>query len=121
MITVEYDSNNSGGRWWLEDEDWHALEAAGWRVAWLAEEPGPMSHGPDGRFLGALATRASKDFPSLRGAVEEWERITGQDASDEGCNCCGRPHNFSGKTDDGHYVDFDSFPSSFARVYGDES
>lgn len=31
---VEYNSNNSGGSWWLDDEDWKALEQAGWKVHW---------------------------------------------------------------------------------------
>ena len=31
---VEYNSNNSGGNWWLSDDDWRKLEAAGWTVAW---------------------------------------------------------------------------------------
>ncbi len=26
---IEYSSNNSGGDWWLKDEDWFALEKAG--------------------------------------------------------------------------------------------
>lgn len=34
-FVVEYDSNNSGGSWWLKDEDWAALEKAGWYVQWL--------------------------------------------------------------------------------------
>ena len=30
---VEYITNNSGGSWWLsDDDDWKALEAAGWKV-----------------------------------------------------------------------------------------
>jgi len=33
-MKVEYSSNNSGGAWWLKDEDWKALEAAGWKVVW---------------------------------------------------------------------------------------
>jgi hypothetical protein len=33
---VEYDSNNSGGSWWLEDADWRRLEEAGWVVAWAS-------------------------------------------------------------------------------------
>ena len=33
-MKVEYSSNNSGGGWWLKDEDWKALEAAGWKVEW---------------------------------------------------------------------------------------
>ena len=31
---VEYITNNSGGSWWLSDDDWKALEAAGWKVEW---------------------------------------------------------------------------------------
>lgn len=33
-MKIEYSSNNSGGRWWLKDEDWKALEDAGWEVIW---------------------------------------------------------------------------------------
>lgn len=92
---LEYDSNNSGGSWWLKDKDWHALEAAGWTVDWV--KPGDMFVREDGRYLGALATGAEKHVPSPAEGVAEWERITGQSASDEGCNCCGRPHNFTFK------------------------
>lgn len=35
---VEYDSNNSGGSWWLTDDDWRALEKAGWKVEWASLE-----------------------------------------------------------------------------------
>ena len=35
---VEYNSNNSGGHWWLDDNQWRALEAAGWKVAWYRLE-----------------------------------------------------------------------------------
>lgn len=31
---TEYSSNNSGGQWWLSDEDWYKLEKGGWIVAW---------------------------------------------------------------------------------------
>jgi hypothetical protein len=33
-MRVEYDSNNSGGGWWVKDEGWKALEEAGWHVIW---------------------------------------------------------------------------------------
>jgi hypothetical protein len=49
---------------------------------------------PGGRWLGALAEEAQKDFPTVGAAVAEWEKITGQNAMDEGCNCCGAPHTF---------------------------
>ena len=82
-MKITYSSNNSGGSWWLSDEDWKNLEAAGWKVAW--REP---------KYLDALATSASKDFPSVEDAIREWEEVTGQYASDEGCECCGPPHSF---------------------------
>ena len=82
-MKIVYSSNNSGGSWWLSDEDWKKLEAAGWKVAW--REP---------KYLDALATSASKNFPSEEDAIREWEEVTGQDASDQGCECCGQPHSF---------------------------
>jgi len=30
----------------------------------------------------------------MRLAIKEFEAITGEDADDEGCECCGQPHNF---------------------------
>jgi len=115
---VEYSSNNSGGHWWLTDKNWRALEAAGWKILWciqsvqydskgdiIYEEDGSpklepadkdwTQPGPDGRWLGALATKAFKPgVTSLRKAVAEWQRITKQNPSAEGCRCCGNPHNF---------------------------
>jgi hypothetical protein len=81
---VEYDTNNSGGSWWLSDEDWKNLEKAGWEVSWKKK-----------RWLGALATGAVRRGLSLEDAISEWESVTGQDPADEGCNCCGNPHNFT--------------------------
>ena len=91
MSTVTYSSNNSGGYWWLKDDDWLALEAAGWKVDWVADNP---RFGTGDRWLGALAMRATREGLTLRESVEEWEEITGQNAADQGCNCCGSPHDF---------------------------
>ena len=33
-VHTEYDSNNSGGSWWLSDQNWIDLEQAGWKVEW---------------------------------------------------------------------------------------
>lgn len=94
---IEYDSNNSGGGWWLKDHDWRALEAAGWEVQWVAKDKYQKSYADkNGRWLNALATRAIRRGLTMRQAVEEFERVTGQNAADEGCNCCGQPHNFRG-------------------------
>lgn len=102
MGTLTYTSNNSGGGWWLSDDEWKALEAEGWNVKWIKDDPDYSKYGlQDGRWLGALAKEASKQFGEPMSGVEEWQRITGQDASDEGCNCCGTPHNFEWDGPDG--------------------
>lgn len=92
---VEYRSNNSGGGWWLSDDDWKALEEAGWEVEWLKDDDfySDMLDGK-GRWLGALAKSAKRSGVSLRVAIAEWQDATGQNPDDNGCNCCGQPHNF---------------------------
>jgi hypothetical protein len=35
MGILQYDPTNSGGRWWLDTDDWKALESAGWTVHWV--------------------------------------------------------------------------------------
>ena len=104
-VSLEYSSNNSGGSWWLKDEDWIALEKAGWKVEWYADaKEGTLvkkmldnkkKKDKRPRWLGALASKAYKVFPSVSEGLAEWERITGQTCSDEGCNCCGAPHSFN--------------------------
>lgn len=112
MATVEYSSNNSGGSWWLNDDDWKALEAAGWDVEWVKDQDDTYGDKADGRWLGALATRATRTGLSLGEAIEEWERATGQSSNDLGCSCCGTPHSFS--SDDGEYYS-PSYPSQGDR------
>lgn len=112
IMKVEYSSNNSGGKWWLSDDDWENLEKAGWRVHWFKE-----------RFLGALATSASKETDSIGDLLRQFEEITGENVSDEGCNCCGAPHSFSWTNEDDSYdycsgedclsYMYDNVPSSF--------
>ena len=146
---LTYNNNNSGGRWWLTDEDYKALEENGWTVHWIIltkrdlgpgmrdyvsvdtgkrytddpmdhlghYEPGPKHPGSSrdseiievatsydeavdlakrhGAYMGrALATSCAKAGPDPEALVEEWARITGQNPGDEGCNCCGKPHEF---------------------------
>ena len=122
MILVNYSSNNSGGSWWLSDDDWVALYDAGWQLKRPYSEcrysengnPTPEDEAHNwsldprnatSDWLGALTTDARKEFSSMREAVDEWENLTSGNASDEGCNCCGTPHNFSGKDlETGNYV-----------------
>jgi hypothetical protein len=82
-ILVEYNSNNSGGDWWLSDRDWFKLEKAGWVVEWRNN-----AHKP-------IASNASKEFNDIKEALIEFEKITGQEVTAQGCNCCGPPHNFT--------------------------
>ena len=89
-MKIEYCSNNSGGEWWLTDQNWRDLEAAGWRVEWAKDMP----HLGSDRFLGALATSATREGLAKPDAIAEFERVTGQDAKAAGCECCGPPHNF---------------------------
>lgn len=103
---VQYSSNNSGGGWWLKDEHWHALEKAGWEVDWYANNPEGWHDKETGRFLGALASYATRRDVGLAQAIEEWEEITGQHAADAGCRCCGQPHNFTLYDADGRYIDY---------------
>lgn len=105
MTTTEYSSNNSGGDWWLTDQNWRDLEAAGWRVDWYADREDKWGKGD--RFLGALATSAEREGLSFRDAIAEWERVTGKEANALGCSCCGTPHSFS--SDEGDYYT-PSFP-----------
>jgi len=111
MGLLEYNANNSGGSWWLSDEDWKALEEAGWNVEWRKDmKDGILSTSEDGRWLGALATAASKEFKDAGEGIEEFERVAKQCASDGGCPCCGPPHSFSFTDDEGnhhyHSVDY---------------
>jgi hypothetical protein len=78
---VKYNSNNSGGNFWLSAEDWKKLVAAGWvinRKTYFGDDPGG----------------ANRYGLTLREAIQEFEELTGQDAGAQGCNCCGPPHEF---------------------------
>lgn len=119
-MKVTYDSNNSGGSWWLKDEDWKELEKAGWKVAWgsYSKKCKTAEEAEENRCLGALATSASKNFKTVREAMEEFEKITGQDVTEEGCNCCGAPHHFEWSTKEDKY-NFASGDDCAQYLYGD--
>ena len=101
-MKVVYDSNNSGGDWWLSDGDWENLEKDGWNVRWEKDiETKFIPADKNGRWLGPLATRASIDIETVEDqdraiqiAIKRWEKVTGQDHTEQGCNCCGEPHRF---------------------------
>jgi hypothetical protein len=105
MATVEYSSNNSGGSWWLDDKDWYALEEAGWKVDWVKNNEHYRAYGEGDRWLGALASRASREGLSMGAAIREWESVTGQSSNALGCGCCGAPHSFSDDAGNYYYPD----------------
>lgn len=84
-VYTEYDSNNSGGSFWLSDQNWADLEKAGWVIS---------------NHFGSEPTAAKRKLP-IGLAIQEWAEITGMDPSDEGCNCCGPPHSFIERDADG--------------------
>lgn len=105
MGKVKYSSNNSGGSWWLTDDDWFNLEKAGWEIDWYKNKSDDLFMKPgNDRFLGVLASSATREGLSMRMAIAEWEDITHQDSQDEGCRCCGEPHSFYEIDDEGNYV-----------------
>lgn len=118
---VEYSSNNSGGSFWLSDDDWRALEAAGWVVDWVkGSTSGRYSSFAQGdRYMGALATQAKRYGVGLRGAIMEFDDVTSQNSSDLGCSCCGTPHSFTLYDAAGNYVESWSpdYPSQCDSYY----
>ena len=82
-MIVKYRANNSGGYWWLSENDWRALENSGWVVNWLGK-----------KWLGTLAREASFECETPADAMRSFESATRQDVSYGGCNCCGCPHFF---------------------------
>jgi hypothetical protein len=102
---IEYSSNNSGGSWWLSDKDWEALEEAGWVVNWVKDDPYMSKYAnEDGKWLGAKATSAKRYGVPMELAMAEFVMITGQSPYDDGCSCCGQPHNFYAYDKDGEMI-----------------
>lgn len=103
-ICVEYSSNNSGGRDWLTTDDWQSLRDAGWLLMdynnpyyengnYVADEHGLPRITKEASV--EEAKYAYKMFIGIYEAIQEFEKITNQDVSHEGCNCCGAPHSFT--------------------------
>jgi len=92
MHTVTLSQNNSGGSFWLKDADFDALVADGW-----VESDPSLSVGMWGRVAGDLTldVPVEAEAAAITIAKIEFQRVTGQDPDDEGCNCCGPPFDFS--------------------------
>ena len=107
MTYVEYKSNNSGGNWWLTDENWMDLEKAGWKVNWEKDNTSKFFPSDEsGRWLGALATSATLPNTSIKEAIKSFEAVTGLSTNAVGCSCCGPPHSFILYDDDGKSLEY---------------
>ena len=103
----------------MKDEDWYKLEKAGWNVKWEKDNKRSWQSEPSERWLGALATVATKEFAHPRDAMIEFELLTGQKVTDEGCNCCGPPHTFSWeKQGDDDYDNYAGGSDCFQYLHG---
>lgn len=75
-MKVIYDSNNSGGFFWIDGDDIAKMEAAGWKhhsyMKWML------------------------DAESVESAKEQWAALLNMDPDEIGCECCGPPHDFRG-------------------------
>ena len=97
MKEYTFSENNSGGSWWLKEKDYLALFKEGWKYKesdwdkkqgydtkpFLSESGDTVPYGWRHNLVGK--------FSSIRDAVESFERATGRDFFEEGCNCCGAP------------------------------
>ncbi len=102
-MLVTYYSNNSGGQDWLSMPDWRKLENAGWKLfdftGFIYTPDKRLMLGTDGlpQRDGGSPKRpryAIKVFKDRQDGVDEWATILDMDPEEEGCECCGRPHEF---------------------------
>jgi hypothetical protein len=88
MHTIHLHQNNSGGYFWLSDEQFDALLADGWRVA-----SGLNFGGRAAQDL-LLDVPVADERAAITIAQIEFQRVTGEDPNAIGCTCCGPPFHF---------------------------
>lgn len=110
MPTYRLDLNNSGGSFWIGRKEVDALYAAGW---WVHKDIRRRAIiGSEDNYLGSgLTVDEVRDLrvekPTMQEAIEEFEKITGQDFFALGCTCCGAPfHMYEMKTRNGDTYDY---------------
>lgn len=88
----------------MTEDDWQKLEKAGWKLFGFDdfEYTNAGSYVVEDGFPKKKSNSRTKNphygfkyFNSITDALVEFEELTGQDVSEEGCNCCGAPHSFS--------------------------
>lgn len=90
---VQYSSNNSGGYFWVDAEYGKLMENAGWDVDYIQKDSTLYDEGEQVYHARKIFEAIAEDV-AIATAIAEFEYITGQDASAEGCPCCGPPHSF---------------------------
>lgn len=92
MFKYEFHESNSGGYHRLSEKNYRDLHAAGWSARMYCFDADQDETDIDQMLFDGLSRPyMSKEFPTIRAAVEEWEKITGQDFFEQGCTCCGPP------------------------------
>ena len=109
MRWYTYSNNNSGGRYWLDAEDYKRLGDLPNTVmiGWPRTDnngvyhPPPIAKHVDPDWLGwydrpceGRACEVAFFANSMEDVIEQWEQVVGQNVDEEGCPCCGPPHFF---------------------------
>jgi hypothetical protein len=81
-MLIQFYENNSGGYRRLTENNWEALAKNGWDIRNFNSRP--SKSGP----------YASKEFNSVKDAIDEWESLTDLNSKDPGCSCCGDCYEF---------------------------
>lgn len=99
---VRLSLNNSGGKWWLKENDELGLKNAGWKVN--------IAHGVGGRHV-AHAFLIGADIETALKSFRQATHFTGREL---GCNCCGVPFSFVQYSQEGKWL------KSYSTSYPDE-
>jgi hypothetical protein len=87
-MNVRFYENNSGGRYRLTENDYtHLLDSGKWE------------RGRSARRNVWLRTLYG-NFRSVRAAQMHFKKVTGLNPNEVGCECCGRPYEFSEEPED---------------------
>lgn len=82
MSYIKMRENNSGGSFWLTEQNYKDLFALGWEGEGID---------PTNRYDGRVLINR---VLSKRMALAQFEDVTGYSPDEEGCECCGQPFYF---------------------------
>lgn len=108
MPTYSLDNNNSGGSFWIGPEDVKKLRDTGWYPRPRTADSFVPFGDPDNYFGTRCTYEELHDLrvekPTIREAIEEFEKITGQNFFALGCTCCGAPFTMVEIDEDGETI-----------------